>query len=122
MAVAKASNLREYIGTAHAKLGWVAWREGFFVEARTHCLEAIDAWSGVSLVYPFKWLARLVLIALDGTEAPERAEHARRILDPEQQKLPEELTKALEALAVQPDTPHDAAHFVTEAAKQLGYL
>jgi hypothetical protein len=47
--------------------------------------------------YPLQWLARFPLLALSvgGEDLDGAREHARRLLDPEQQRLPDDIACAL---------------------------
>jgi serine/threonine protein kinase/tetratricopeptide (TPR) repeat protein len=95
--LAQSSNIVEYVGTARANLGWAAWREGSSVQARTDCMAALQAWSGISFVYPFEWMARLVLLALDAERGAfgEALQHVTFILDAKQELLPHDLAAVL---------------------------
>jgi tetratricopeptide (TPR) repeat protein len=111
IAVARLGGMNEYVGTGRANQGWVAWLEGSFADARTACETALAVWSGLSLVYPLQWLARLVLMAMDVDEGQlDRAvDHAAAVLDSKQQLLPMELAAALAAAREQPRRAIDLA-------------
>jgi tetratricopeptide (TPR) repeat protein len=95
--VAQSSSISEYIGVARANLGWVAWREGSLAQARTDCAAALGSWASISFVYPFQWMARFVLLALDAEEGllDKVAQQANGILDSKQELLPTDLATAL---------------------------
>jgi len=125
--VATTGSFREYVGAARANLGWVAWRRGDRVLAAQECRAALEEWNGISFVYPFEWLARLVALALEllpGGDPQAVISQAQKILDPKQQLLPTQLARALGRLAtldpVQPVTILGTA--VLALAEQAGFL
>jgi serine/threonine protein kinase/tetratricopeptide (TPR) repeat protein len=129
LAVAKDAGIREYIGAAHANLAWVAWREcepESLELARQHCSAALADWQSISFVYPFEWMARLVLIALEirAGHADALREQALSMLDPKQQLLPEALQRALTALGKADSAALAASHgaAVVALAEQAGFL
>jgi serine/threonine protein kinase/tetratricopeptide (TPR) repeat protein len=129
LAVAHEAGMREYIGAARANLAWVAWREGTaeaLASARQHCRAALEAWRAISFIYPFEWMARLVLVALElgGGQADVMREQALSLLDQNQQLLPEPLLRAVTALS-QIEGRGDAdshAAAVVALAEQAGFL
>jgi tetratricopeptide (TPR) repeat protein len=119
----------EYIGTALSNLGWVAYRLGNQDECREQCLAALELWRPLSIQYPFCWVALLPLmsVALTKRQVAEAIEYARMLLAPNQQRLPDPLTGALETAiqAWKADQPETArAHFqqANTLAQQAGYL
>nr|QKW93877.1 serine/threonine-protein kinase PknK [Vitiosangium cumulatum] len=96
--VSTAANMADYIGAAHANLGWVAWREGLSAKAEHHARTALRCWQPLSLVYPFQWMAHwpLLAIELERHRLTEALGHVRALLDPAQQRMPDELTGPLE--------------------------
>jgi hypothetical protein len=122
--VARACGMNEYVGAGSANLGWVAWRSGDGAGARRACESAIEAWAGLTLVYPCEWLARAVLMAEDLREgAVGRAvEHARRMLDPKQQALPRELAALLERAGEELDDATPVLARAVQVAENVGYL
>ncbi|WPB80742.1 protein kinase [Archangium violaceum] len=126
--VATAANMADYVGAAHANLGWVAWREGLSAEAEHRARTALRYWQPLSLVYPFQWLAHWPLIAVELARhrLTEALGHVRALLDPTQQRMPDELTGPLEHAPNWERTPpeHVRLHLapVLEAAHRLGYL
>jgi hypothetical protein len=88
-------------GAGKANLAWVARRAGRSAEARALGERALVMWSPFGDLYPFEWVARFPLLALE-VEAGNFAaalEHARRMLDLSQQKLADELALSLAAAA-----------------------
>jgi tetratricopeptide (TPR) repeat protein len=99
MALATETQRPEAIGAAKANLGWAAWREGNLTEAQEYCLAALEIWRLSFHEFNFQWLALFPLLAV--TLAQDRLEEAMpfalALLDPQQQRLPDGLTTALEA-------------------------
>ncbi len=118
--VAQSSGIREYVGAARANLGWVAWRAGSSPQARSDCAAAVEAWAGISFVYPFEWMARFVLLALDADEGKldEAVEHGKHILDSKQELLPADLTSALSQMSAD----RESLQGVVAAAQTHGFL
>ncbi len=119
----------EQVAMAHANLSWIAWREGNLAEAEELGLAALDSWQRGQFVYAFHWTARfpLLAMALEKEGIPEALGHARAMLDPQQQQLPEPLEAALEEAvqAGEQDLPTaSSAHLrrAVELAQKLGYL
>ena len=99
LAVASAANMPEYVGTAHANAAWLAWRAGDWVAARQHAELAFSAWGQLPPDHaslPFQWTCLLPLIAMahQAGEMAEAIAYTRRLLDPLQQRLPEEMAAA----------------------------
>lgn len=127
--VAAGEEIPASTGMARANEAWLAWRSGDAAGARTQAEAALRVWAGISPVYPFQWAARwpLLAAALAGGAVDEAVEHARAMLDPEQQPLPDEVAREL-ALAVDlwesGDLPRTRSHLqgASEAAAPLGFL
>jgi len=124
LALARRVGMDDYVGAAHACLGWVAWREGDFAESRAATRRALEQWEALAVkyAYPLSWLARFVDLAqlCEVGELQGVAAHASALLAPPQQRLPEPLKAALEALR-DDATPTNAKN-VLSLAKQIGYL
>jgi len=97
LSVSKAARMREYTGAALGNLAWVALRRGDLAEAERHAREALDCWKTLSLVYPFQWLARLPLAAVElaNDRMVAALEQVRAVLDVQQQRLPDKLATKL---------------------------
>ncbi|QRK07259.1 protein kinase [Archangium violaceum] len=99
--LARATQMRDYVGAARANHAWVAWREQRVDDAEQEARTALECWSKLSTLYPypFQWQGLWVLVAVElQRHALARAvEHAHALLDPTQQRLPESLTSDLEA-------------------------
>ena len=129
-----AAGIPEQVAMAQANLGWIAWRQGDLAEAEELGRAALESWQLGQWVYAFYWAARwpLLAIALAQDRVPEALDHARAMLDPQQQRLPEALEAALErALGAgeggEPEAAqaeHARAHLqrAVELAQEAGYL
>ena len=89
--VASTGGIPEQIAMAQANLAWVAWREGNLDETQKLGRAALDSWQRGQWVYAFHWTARfpLLAVALERDQVSDALEHARVMLDPQQQQLPE---------------------------------
>ena len=99
LVVAAAANMPEYIGTAHANGAWLAWRAGDWNAAKQHAESAFAAWGRLPPDHaslPFQWTCLLPLIAMaqQAGEMGEAIAYTRRLLDPLQQRLPDDMTAA----------------------------
>lgn len=129
LAVATALQRPEYIGMVKANLAWVAWREGNLTEAQANGLAALELWRSIWTVYPFQWAALwpLIAVALAQDQLTEAVDHARLLLDPQQQPLPSALNVLVEVAIQSWDAGQveaACAHLQQAAALagELGYL
>lgn len=128
-ALAAGEEIPACTGMARANEAWLAWRSGDAPGARRQAEAALRVWAGISPVYPFQWAARWPLLAAALAEGAvdQAVEHARAMLGPEQQPLPDEVAREL-ALAVDlwesGDLPRTRSHLqsASEAAAPLGFL
>ncbi|WP_164017879.1 serine/threonine-protein kinase PknK [Pyxidicoccus trucidator] len=99
--VSTAAGMDDYVGAVQATRAWVAWKEHRLDEAEREARAATDCWRKLSARYPFagQWQGLVVLLALEARrgKVAEAVEHARELLDPAQQRLPDPLSGALEA-------------------------
>jgi serine/threonine protein kinase/tetratricopeptide (TPR) repeat protein len=99
--VATAARMEDYVGAVQATRAWVAWKEYRLDEAEREARAAMERWRKLSARYPFagQWQALVVLLALESRRGnvAEAVKHARALLDPAQQRLPDSLAGALEA-------------------------
>ncbi len=120
--------MSDYLGAAHACLGWVAWRSGDAASGAAETATALSLWRALATrnAYPLGWLARLV--ELDRTQADATPgalrEHAAAMLRPTQAAFPPRLEAALEQLSVVHNEAdaQAATKFVLSTARELGYL
>jgi eukaryotic-like serine/threonine-protein kinase len=128
-AVATALQLPEYIAMAKANLAWVAWREGNLLEVQTNGLAALEQWRPLQVVYMFQWAALwpLIGVALTQDRLREAVDHARLLLAPQQQSLPDVLNTLVEAAirswdAGQLEAARTYLRQATPLAQEMGYL
>lgn len=122
LSVATKAAMADYIGAARANLAWVAWRRGNRDEARQGASAALELWRSLSLIYPFQWTALFHLLALD-CEAGALAEASGRVhalIDPRQQRLPQELERLLQTCAALDLNQEDSLRDLLREAVQLG--
>ena len=127
--VALAAQLHPNAALVRGNLAWLAWHEGNLAEAENQGQAALELWQRSPFVYAFHWTARLPLLAmaLAQDQLPQALDHARALLDPLQQRLPEPLEAALEAAlqAAEDDGAEAAAQRLEhpiKVAKETGYL
>jgi hypothetical protein len=116
-----------YIGVARANLAWLDYRAGRMSAALGNGRAALERWQGFS--YPFQWLTRWPLLAIQFSQnnVGEAIDHARAMLDPAQQRLPEGLAGVLErGIQAQDSGQVEAARTHLERAlalaQELGFL
>lgn len=119
----------EYIGMAKANQAWLAWREGNLSEAQAKGLAALELWRPLQIVYVFHWAALwpLIGVALTQDRFAEAVEHARLLLAPRQQPLPDTLNTLVEAVilsweAGQFEVVRIRLQQATALAQEMGYL
>jgi tetratricopeptide (TPR) repeat protein len=108
-AAARALTMPEYVGAARGQLAWLAWRRERYGVSRREGRAALRSWA-TGQRYPLQWCARLPLIAVSLTQdrLSEAVANAVALLDPFQQRLPDDLTEAL-GCAVRAESDPDAA-------------
>ena len=126
---ATAARMLEQVAMTQANRAWIAWRKGDLAEAEAQGQAALDSWRRGQFVHAFHWTARwpLLAVALAQERVAEALDHARAMLDPQQQQLPEALEAALEqALQTGEAGKKEAArpHLqrAVELAQETGYL
>jgi tetratricopeptide (TPR) repeat protein len=132
LALATAAEMIEYVGTARANLAWLAWRAGDLPEAEEHGRAALATWHQLPASHAscaFQWTALwpLIGVALAHNHTAEASEHARALLEPTQQRLPDALTAVLEqAVTAWEQGEAEAAQAWLDRAlvlaQELGYL
>ena len=126
---ATTAHMPEQVALAQANQAWVAWREGNLAEAEELGQAAIRSWQRSQWAYAFQWTALwpLLVVALEKDRVPEALDHARALLDPQQQRLPGELEAALER-SIQvgdegpPEKVRPCLQQAIDLAQVLGYL
>jgi tetratricopeptide (TPR) repeat protein len=129
LSVADAAGMSDYAAAAQAGLGWAAWRQGNHDDARIRCRAAVESWGRSPAPFPFQWLARLTLLALDVDRAPldELVASIESLLAPDQMRLPDAAAAALRAVVLahqrhDVDAAGKALAQACAAAMQLGFL
>jgi class 3 adenylate cyclase/tetratricopeptide (TPR) repeat protein len=97
-AVATGAGMPEYVGTARANAAWLAWRDGDLDATERYGRAALELWPPAHASGMFRWTALWPLIgatiARDDTAAAIGC--ARGLLDPSQQRVPDDLQPPLE--------------------------
>lgn len=117
----------EFGGEARGHLSWVAWREGNLGQARELAIRALKEIRGEAFS-PVEWQARWTLLglALRDQDWAEAAGQAAVILDPVQQKMPDDLEELMRRLV--DEQARDRApgpgtvEALTATARTCGYL
>jgi tetratricopeptide (TPR) repeat protein len=126
---ARSNKLDWYTAMAQANLAWVAWCDGDASSAQERARTALEIWKRLGAISPWQWTALWPLISLATArdDLPGAIDHASAVLDPEQQRLPQDLAVHLEG-AVQGFEAGDktaARNYLKQAielAQDLGYL
>jgi tetratricopeptide (TPR) repeat protein len=107
-------DMPEYVGAAHGQRAWLAWRAGDLAACEQSGHAALEAWR-TGQPYALQWVARLPLLgaAFRTARSGEAVAHAAVLLDPVQQRLPDDLDAAL-ARVVAADAHGDAPTAVAE--------
>ncbi|HEX9118311.1 MAG TPA: AAA family ATPase, partial [Anaerolineae bacterium] len=97
LAAAEAGQWATLAGLAHGNLAWVAAQAQDWMQVEESAQAALGLWG--ELPYPFRWVALYPLMAsrLANDDLAGALTHARTLLDPGQQRLPDSLAEALEA-------------------------
>ncbi|RKG88421.1 ATP-binding protein [Corallococcus terminator] len=131
LALAMSIRMEDYVGAARAHLAWVAWREQRMDVAEQEAQAALGCWRKLSEVYPYpgqcQGLWVLVALALRREDVAEAVEHARAMLDPALQWLPDLLVANL-ATAIDAwnqgrlEEARKSLEQATDSAERLKYL
>ena len=115
--------LHGYYGLISSCAAWLSYRDGDFEQAAGLAELALAEWGSEGrLGYGvFQWTARFPLlgVSLDTGDTATAFGHARAMLDPGQQPLPEEIAAAVES-AVTGGRVEDLRHAL-EVARRFGY-
>lgn len=101
LAAAAAANMPEYTAQAQANTSWVAWRNGDWDGVHEHGHTATTLWGQLPAGHasaPIQWTALLPLLAaaLHADDTAQAVDHAKTLLRPDLQRLPDALTTALD--------------------------
>jgi eukaryotic-like serine/threonine-protein kinase len=93
------AQLGEYMPYPKAIKAWFALQAGQLDDAQRLAGEALALWQGIPFQNPFHWLAHWPFLgaAMQQNNLPVALEQAKEMLMPMQQKLPDDVTAALEA-------------------------
>ena len=96
---AEAAGYPEYIAAAKATMAWVAWRDKRPEDVLVLAGEAWELWGTVVVTHPFKWpcLWPLIAVRLAAGQVAKAVDASRHLLQPAQQRLPDELELILES-------------------------
>jgi tetratricopeptide (TPR) repeat protein len=126
--VASSAGMPFYAASANANLAWAALRAGRNDEAAELASSANGTWDALTVSNPFRWMALWPLARIAQLDdAPHSAEpYLRRMLEPDQQSLPDPLnTEMIHAVqAWDRNDPVAAAEALTRAAnlaRAFGY-
>ncbi|MCK6623764.1 MAG: hypothetical protein DPW09_36040 [Anaerolineae bacterium] len=116
-----------YMAVSQANTAWLHYRNGQLPSAQEEAQAALSTWDNSP--YPFQWLANWIVLAigLKQEALPDAIKAARAMLDPSQQKLPDDVTETLE-MAVQSwesgntDMMQERLRQAVELAREYGYL
>ena len=116
-----------YLGVAEANQAWLHYLDKQWDLATASARKALERWQ--AFVYPFHWLAHWPILAINlaRDDLAGAVDSAAAMLDPGQQRLPDDVNDALER-AVQawesgkPDTSRRALEQVLILARDRGYL
>jgi tetratricopeptide (TPR) repeat protein len=94
--IAQRLDIASYIAAAHSHLAWLDWCDQELIGAERGAQKALTLWG--EYPHPFKWTAYWVLcdIDLNRDQLAGAVESAKAMLHPTQQRLPDDLTAALE--------------------------
>ena len=116
-----------YIGVAKANLAWLSFCHGNVDEVLREGSVALEQWR--PFPYPLEWLARwpLLAVVLGQGRIADAVGHARAMLDPAQQRLPDAVTAILEKAvqAREGEEPGSAEQYLRQSialAGEMGYL
>jgi hypothetical protein len=114
---------------AKASLAWLAWREGLFAEVEERAEEALSLWAKTTGWQPLHWICLWPLIAvrLASGHVLEAVDASRQLLEPSQQRLPDELEPVVEAARAawdsgSPEVARAKLAQAVELAERLRYL
>jgi len=125
---ASSAGVLHYAAAATALQAWVAWRDQQVGETLALGAQALELWQAGPLSWPFQCLALWPLAGahLDAGHIAEAVGTARRLLEPSQLRLPDELEGAVQVACDTWDNsdPESASRLLADAvklARELGY-
>jgi adenylate cyclase len=122
------TGLQYYVAAASALEAWAAWRSGRADDVRKLGINALGLWDSQPVPYPFHCLALWPLIGtyLGAGQTEKGIEAGRRLLEPPQLRMPDEIEATLQAASdlYESGEVKQAAGLLGEAiqlARQCGY-
>lgn len=103
--IAIQSKMQEYIGSAYANYAWIAYKNNKFEEVLAYYNKSKIEWGKISNYKAFhviQWLVYFPVLAvyLHNNRLKESINIAAEIVNPDQKRLPEDLTQSLKEAAV----------------------
>jgi len=130
LAAARELGMHDYLGVAHANLGWCDWRERALENAAKETDSALSYWGQLRPKYPYpmQWMARLheLAMALDANDSARARTSALVLLQPEQHALPESILEPLRVALTHLERSHVEPakrnfQLAIDGAKTTGY-
>jgi DNA-binding SARP family transcriptional activator/tetratricopeptide (TPR) repeat protein len=126
LAAAEAAHYPGYIGSARAAMAWAAWKREEFDLTAALATEALELWASLVVTFPFQWSCLFPLLSarLGRGQLDEAIECGRRLLEPPQLRLPDELETVLKAAVAAWDRgdPRLATEELSAALELATYL
>ncbi|WP_368669583.1 protein kinase [Roseibium sp. RKSG952] len=126
---AKEARMMDYVGVAHAALGWVMLRREESVSASAQSRQAVEIWSSLPFDYAMKWTAELTefKIAVLSGDVGKLKDCSQVLCHPKQLWLPDEIDGALKGVisACEQRNMEETMHWAkaaVSAAEERGYL
>ncbi|KZK89701.1 Serine/threonine-protein kinase PknB [Pseudovibrio sp. Ad5] len=97
---AKKAQMMDYVGVAHASLGWVMLKQGNVASAKTETQKAMKVWSALPFEYAMKWTAILIdlKIACEAGDLEALNNCAQTLRHEVQLRLPDQVDFPLEGI------------------------
>ena len=97
-AIAEVARMRDYFGVACANEAWLDWMRGAYDSCERLAHTALSAWRELPFRYAFQWTALWPLFdaRLRAHDLAGASQLAEALLEPNQQRLPEDASEALE--------------------------
>ncbi|MFO7178087.1 MAG: protein kinase [Pseudomonadota bacterium] len=90
------ASARDYVAAAKANRAWVSFKRGDPDTAVAYAREALGIWGSLALVFPLQWMALIPLLQVTfRRDLAQAVDCARRLLAPDQQSLPGDISDAL---------------------------
>ncbi|MFC1526214.1 BTAD domain-containing putative transcriptional regulator [Candidatus Latescibacterota bacterium] len=127
--LAEMAHMPEYVAAARANQAWIAWHERDLAGAEADGQEALRMWQSLSFVYALQWTALwpLIGVALARDRTTGAVDHVQALLEPSQQRLPDDLKALLKGAMKQweereVEMARTSLRRALGLAQELGYL